>query len=131
MYHPRFGGDGYPLLAGRGQTSRDAGLTGQSPQIWTNFRATRARRVVGRRRPLKLIRDAGIATAAAATPVSRHILNAGRPHQTALLSASSSLNSSSRVTFFSVTLASSRMKSTTLSSKIGARSWATALALLR
>lgn len=36
--------------------------------------------------------------------------------QAALFSASSSLSSSSRVTFFSVTLASSRMKSTTLSS---------------
>src|SRR5581483_2924459 len=41
--------------------------------------------------------------------------------QAALFSSSSSLNSSSRETFFSVTLASSRMKSTTLSSKIGAR----------
>src|SRR5581483_5174993 len=54
-------------------------------------------------------------------PASPFIINAGprlrkdRADQAAAFS-SSSLNSSSRETFFSVTLASSRMKSTTLSS---------------
>src|SRR5215471_1825093 len=63
-------------------------------------------------------------------PVDRRAITFARHHKRRLedctnqaepFSASSSARSSSRVTFFSVTLASSRIKSTTLSSKIGAR----------
>ncbi len=61
-------------------------------------------------------------------PYDRHVQST---HVVDFASSSSSLNSSSRVIGLSVTWASSRMKSTTLSSKIGARTEAIAPGFLR
>src|SRR5262245_25145759 len=114
MEHPRVGRQGQEL---------ERQVHKYGPVLQRQDLAERAGRV--RTKSVKPIRPSD---GTAARPLSPFMINACC--QAAFFS-SSSLYSSSRETFFSLTLASSRMKSTTLSSKIGARSWASALALLR